>query len=55
VRPFHGPEETQLQPATILQEIGFDAKKFKPQKRFVKNHCEETKFKSILIKYGYWY
>jgi hypothetical protein len=50
VRPFHGPEETLRAPATMLQQIGFENKAFKPQPRFVKNHCEETKFKSEMIK-----
>lgn len=50
VRPFHGPEETLRAPMTMLQDVGFEAKAFKPQPRFVKNHCEETKFKGEMIK-----
>lgn len=52
VRPFHGPEETLRAPATGLQDIGFLAHEAKAEKRRVKNHCAETKFKSELIKAG---
>ncbi len=52
VRPFHGPEETLRAPATGLQDIGFLAREAKAEKRRVKNHCAETKFKSELIKAG---
>ncbi len=52
VRPFHGPEETLRAPATGLQDIGFTAHEAKAEKRWVKNHCEETKFKCELIKAG---
>jgi len=55
VRPFHGPEETQRAPATGLQDIGFLAREAKSEKRFVKNHCEETKFKGELLKAGIYY
>ena len=52
VRPFHGPEETLRAPATGLQDIGFLAREAKAEKRRIKNHCAETKFKSELIKAG---
>jgi hypothetical protein len=52
VRPFHGPEETLRAPATGLQDIGFLAHEAKAEKRRIKNHCAETKFKSELIKAG---
>ena len=55
VRPFVGPEQTQRLPATMLQDIGFEARAFKPEKRFVKNHCAETKFKSELVKAGIYF
>lgn len=55
VRPMHGPEEVQREPATLHQEIGFQARKAAYEvPRFVKK-CEETKFKAELIKAGVWY
>ena len=55
VRPFHGPEETQRAPATMLQEIGFDNHLAIKEKRHVKNHCAETKFKGELLKAGIYF
>ena len=55
VRPVHGPEEVQRSPATLHQEIGFQARRAEYEvPRYVKK-CEETKFKSALIKAGVWY
>ncbi len=55
VRPFHGPEEVQRAPATGLQDIGFLAHTARQEKRFVKNHCAETKFKGELLKAGIYF
>ena len=55
MRPVHGPEEVQRSPATLHQEIGFQARRAEYEvPRYVKK-CEETKFKSALIKAGVWY
>jgi hypothetical protein len=55
VRPFHGPEQTQRAALTGLQDIGFLAHQARKEKRFVKNHCEETKFKGELLKAGIYF
>ena len=55
VRPFHGPTETQRLPLTGLQDLGFLSHEAIKEKRWVKNHCAETKFKCELLKAGIYY
>lgn len=55
VRPVHGPEDVQRAPATLHQEIGFQARKAEYEVPHYVKKCEETKFKSELIKAGVWY
>ena len=55
VRPFHGPTETQRLPLTGLQDLGFQAHEAVQEKRWVKNHCAETKFKCELLKAGIYF
>ena len=43
VRPQKGPEATQRAPATLLQEIGFQAHRAVPHEIHFVKKCEETK------------